>query len=170
MPMAAEVAKVTRQGAIPFAWIADFNVGADAMESSPILETLNVVVLRPSNTNVTCHQGSGTLIGYVICSRSALLLLRLEAVPEVPWAPRDGLRMKVRRDAKDIQVVKYAKPISMGRAQEQATLQPEDITWEEALRRGREETRQVNLRGSDGLEVQRQAAAKAGSLEPHRRG
>ncbi len=67
-PMAAGIARITQHGLIPFVWIADFTRPPAELEAHPVISGLKAVVVKPRGGSITCHQGRGTLIDFVVCS------------------------------------------------------------------------------------------------------
>ena len=53
---AAAVARIMRNGAIPFLWLADFNASPSELDQPEFLDPLNACVLRPG-ADATCHVG-----------------------------------------------------------------------------------------------------------------
>ncbi len=131
-----------------------------------MLESLNAVILRPDGATVTCHQGRGSLIDYVICSRSAVPFLQLQAVTGVPWTPHDGLLLRIRRDAKEVTINKRIRPRPMNKArQTEDGVQRRELSWEEAQRKAESQVGSMDLGRRADLQPQLAASERLGYLD-----
>ncbi len=92
-----QVALATGHGRSPFILLADFNVPPDVLEQDEALAALDAVVMRPEGGSISCHQGAGTLIDYIIVSRAAVPLVQVRLDRKVPWGPHDALRLRIKR-------------------------------------------------------------------------
>ncbi len=165
MPHISAVAQATLQGRIPFIWLGDFNTTAEAMEVEPALAALDAVVVRPGGGRISCHQGAGSLIDFAIVSRHALPLVELDLVPDVPWSPHDGLRLRIRKCVKAITVKKLAKPLRYDHEEVQLVAdEPWEIPWPEAKRIAQDELKHINLETDDALVHQRCLMNDLGAL------
>ncbi len=89
----------------------DFNITADAMEASGILEAIGMTLIRPSNATVTCHMGKGSLIDYALITTKYLpMVLSVMTDEAVPWAPHTGLRVRLRLKCKHIVTKEVRRP------------------------------------------------------------
>ena len=66
-PLATSVAQITRNGKVPFVWLADFNAPPDELKDPDWLDRLDACVIRP-DSQITCHVGSGSLIDFAVVS------------------------------------------------------------------------------------------------------
>ena len=71
-----DVCEITRCGSIPFFLLADFNATAEDIYASGLLESLDARIILPEGGGVTCHQGNGSLIDYMIVSNKLQPYLR----------------------------------------------------------------------------------------------
>ena len=62
------MATITRNGSLPFVWLAGFNENPIALRQEPCCDWLAAEVIVPDK-QITCHMGSGSLIDYGVCSR-----------------------------------------------------------------------------------------------------
>ncbi len=162
----SEVAKVTLQGRIPFVWLADFNAPADALEAEPGVAALDAVVVRPSGGRISCHQGAGSLIDFAIVSRRILPLIDLSLVPEVPWSPHDGLRLRIRKNTRQFKVKKLARPLGYDHEHLEAIAgEPWALPWETAKRMAAQELAHVDLTKEEVLKEQRGLMRDLGCLD-----
>ena len=84
--MATAIARITRNGTLPFIWLADFNAPPCQLRDGPWLARLDACVIVP-DVQITCHAGSGSLIDYCVCSRVLIpYIVSFESVGDVPWA------------------------------------------------------------------------------------
>ncbi len=165
MQHVSAVAQATLQGRIPFIWLGDFNTTAEAMEAEPALAALDAVVVRPGGGSVSCHQGAGSLIDFTIISRHALPLIDLDLVPDVPWAPHDGLRLRIRKYVKAITVKKLVKPRRYDHEEvELAAEVPWEISWPDAKRVAQDELGHIDLETDEALVHQRSLMHDLGAL------
>ncbi len=159
------VAQATLQGRIPFIWLGDFNTTAEAMEAEPALAALDAVVVRPGGGSISCHQGAGSLIDFAIISRHALPLVDLDLVPDVPWSPHDGLRLRIRKYVKAITIRKLAKPRRYDHDEvELVAGVPWEVPWPEAKRIAQSELNHINLETDEALVQQRSLMHDLGAL------
>ena len=72
---------------------------------------LDAEIMTPTNTDVTCLQGKGTLIDYAVVSRKMKPYVQeVKADFAVPWAPHVALRVKVIANANKVTVKTLVKP------------------------------------------------------------
>ena len=65
--------------------IGNYNITADDLEASGMLDALGLTVIRPANTEVTRTMGNGSLIDYApVTTRSVAEVESVEAVTTVP--------------------------------------------------------------------------------------
>ena len=113
-----QVAEITRNGAQHFSLLADFNVAPKDIIESDLLETLDAVVVTPSGGSITCHQGRGSLIDFMIISRKLEPYIKaFEIVTDVPWSPHDGLLLRLDADCKTVRVRSFRKPKHFNRVE-----------------------------------------------------
>ncbi len=166
LPLLAQVAKATMNGKIPFVWLADFNVPPEALENEPALTALDAVVLRPTGGAISCHQGAGSLIDFAIASRRALPLLDLSLIPAVPWSPHEGLRLRIRKNTRDITVKKLVKPLPFDhRELQEERKEPWDLSWRRAKEDAASELGHINFLDDDILREQKNLVADVGGLD-----
>ena len=70
--------------------------------------------MAPSNTDITCHQGKGSLIDFMVISNNLAPYVRsFEADVFAPWGTHDGLRLELfKRPGKVmVRVADTPKPI-----------------------------------------------------------
>ena len=97
-----DLARVTVNGAVPFVYAADWNCSPQEVEESGWPAQLGAEVLCPSNVEATCimgEQDKGTMIDFVLVSRSLRPLLKVTALSDVPWSPYVGLHLAIQRAA-----------------------------------------------------------------------
>ena len=59
-------------------------------------------VMAPSNTDITCHQGNGSLIDFIVISNNlAPYVHSFEADAFAPWGTHDGLRLELYTKGKE---------------------------------------------------------------------
>ena len=120
----------------------DFNIAADELEASGLLDALGLTLVRPEGVDITCTSGKGAMLDYVlVTTRFATAVVSVKAVQSVPWGPHYGIRVMYRTDTADImapEVVrppKLEKPVDtlrrLGWVEENPNKEP-TMTWEEA--------------------------------------
>ena len=95
------------------------------------LAKLDAQILKPSNTEVTCHAGSGSLIDYAVVSNSLEpYVVSLTSVTDVPWGPHDGLRLVLKADPRQVKIRTLDKPKSFATLGEETRVPR--TTWSQA--------------------------------------
>ena len=160
---AAAVARVTRNGRLPFIWLADFNHDPKHVQEEPWLEQLDACVMVP-DTEVTCHAGSGSLIDFGIVSRClAPYVVRFASVPDVPWGPHDGIRMRLRRSPRAVMIRTLRRPRSLTDAAKSVDGgERAELQWDEAWTTAQRSLRRKASRDVCVASAQQQAAAAMG--------
>ena len=91
------VATITRNGSLPFIWLADFNDALGTLRQEPWHDWLAAEVIVPDK-HITCHMGSGSVIDFGIASRCLTpCIAEFAVITDVPWGPHDGLRLRLHR-------------------------------------------------------------------------
>ena len=104
-----QAAEITRNGASPFMILADWNVVPAALEEDELLNMMDAEAIRPAA--ITCHQGAGRTIDYVVISRKlAPHLQSIEVITEVPWSPHDGLKVRLNADPLSFMTSSFRRP------------------------------------------------------------
>ncbi len=161
--LAAAVARATRNGQLPFVWLADFNASPSELEEAEWLGRLDAHVIRP-DASITCHQGRGSIIDFGICSRCLLPYVgQFQTVLEVPWKPHDGLRLTLRRSPRAVMVRTFVRPRPLKDASAVADGgAPLELDWQDALALARKNAHQGTARWSKTAQAQRRAAEAMG--------
>lgn len=161
--LAAAVARITRNGKLPFIWLTDFNASPTELEEAEWLDQLDAKVIRP-DASLTCHQGGGSLIDYGILSRCLIPYIeQFVAVAEVPWGPHDGLRLRINRNPRAVMVRSIVRPRALAEAQSIAGRgPPADLCWATAISLAQPEAKVEFKRESDTTKAQRRAANSMG--------
>ncbi len=166
LPLLGHIAKATLQGVVPFVWICDFNTHPEVLEADPAVAAMEAVVLRPSGGAVSCHQGTGTLIDCAVVSKKVLPLVELSLVREVPWGPHDGLKLRIKKNVREVLARRMVRPLPFDHPSLQATAgEPWDMPWTEAKQEAERELRDVQLATSETLKDQRELMNDIGVLE-----
>ena len=64
---------MTRQfSTTPFLLVGDWNITPEELEATSFLRDLNAQILTPEGAAITCRQGAGTLIDFMVVSKSLL--------------------------------------------------------------------------------------------------
>ena len=125
-----EVAIVTRNGSIPFVLGADFNKSPQQVEAAAETRLLRAVVMTPTNAEVTCHQGKGSMIDFFLVSDVLAQMVDSVLVArdvEPPWGPHDGLVLTLDKKAIDIKVRELVVP---DRLPERPEKPSEEAKWD----------------------------------------
>ena len=102
-----EVARITRNGALPFLLVGDFNDVRGVVEASGWLQQTFSTVIGP--TAATCT--SGRCIDYVIASNSILPIVHSVKIDwSIPFSPHAALRITISRDTAKLRELKVVKP------------------------------------------------------------
>eukprot|EP00959_Pyramimonas_sp_CCMP1952_P160236 3351513-Pyramimonas_sp.AAC.1 len=76
--------------------LGDFNISPQNVVRSGIQDRLHGIVITAGDT-ATCNVGTGTVIDYVLCSKSAApFIVSVTPVLAVPWKPHIGLEVTLR--------------------------------------------------------------------------
>ncbi len=146
--------------------LCDFNVPPGILEDEAALKALNAAVLRPRGGSVSCHQGKGTLIDYAVVSKRVLPIVELALDRDVPWGPHDGLRLRIRKNVRNVMVRKLVKPRPYDqREHDLVTREPWHLPWEEAIEAARKELKDVDLSTNAALQHQRELVKQVGGGE-----
>ena len=96
----------------------DWNITADDLEASGVLEGLGLEIVRPTNGEYTCTASKkGTLIDYVVITQGFRSFIgSCEVVREVPCATHLGVRTTLVPNPADIEVQTLRKPRSLENA------------------------------------------------------
>ena len=155
----ARIAEDTRAGAVPFLWAADFNADMDEVMADPGMQLLDAIALEPDGGEVSCHQGRGALIDFVIVSRAVAPYVRATFVNDAPWAPHSGISIKVRRDPRAVMQNILTKPAKrrprLPKVRDGAA--HDGIPWQEALRAAEDRAEK-----EPGMECQKKVASLLG--------
>ena len=157
------IARVSRNGQLPFVWVADFNAHPTVLEESNWLARLDAAVVRP-DADITCHQGSGSLIDYAVCSKSLVpYITSLATISDVPWKPHDGLRMRLRRNPKAVMVRSLIRPRKLSSAGVIPDRGPSfQMSWEDAVATARRDLQGASAQTSEDVRAQCSAAQAMG--------
>ena len=91
--------------------LADWNCPPSELRQQQWLQQLQAVVLEPRNATPTCWTSEeGSLIDYAVVSERLLPLLDLTSDGRVPWAPHEGLRLRVRHRIERWRVLRLRRP------------------------------------------------------------
>ena len=132
-PLAEAVARISRNGSLPFIWLADFNTPPEELQRAGWLEKLKARIMKP-DAEITCHAGHGSLIDYAIVS-CCLAPYVEECTSEtcVPWGPHDGVRLRMRRSPRAVMVRSLHRPQSLAKAtQANDRTEPVTLSWHDA--------------------------------------
>ena len=92
--MFAEIARVTRNGLIPFVAMGDYNEDYKELAANPWLAALGATIVLPPPGSVTCHQSDeGSPLDFGIASIGVAPLLHLEVIDEVPFGPHSAVKL-----------------------------------------------------------------------------
>ena len=96
----------------------DWNISADTLEASGILEGLGLEIVRPTNGEFTCTSGKeGSLIDYLIITQGyRSFIASCGIVREVPCGTHFGVRTTLVPNPADIVVQTLPKPKSLEQA------------------------------------------------------
>ena len=98
----------------PVFGFGDFNVPAEALRASGILEGLGLEIIAPSNGEATCLAGKGSVIDYVVGTKGFKdLVFSCEVVRSVPCATHIGARTTFVPDASDVFITSLRQPRSL---------------------------------------------------------
>ncbi|CAK0828547.1 unnamed protein product, partial [Prorocentrum cordatum] len=79
----------------PWLVMGDWNMHPSEWSKTTWLEKLDALVIIPSNGEVACNRGRGTLVDYAIAKRGISSTMKLSIVPEVPWKTHAGMVLEV---------------------------------------------------------------------------
>ena len=89
--------------------------------------------MSPTNTNITCHQGKGSLIDYMVISNDlAPYVHSFEADPAVPWGTHDGLRLELGKIPAEVMVNVWDRPKPLPMKPCPGEDFNEEYSWEQA--------------------------------------
>ena len=92
--------------------MGDFNIPAETLEGSGILDAMNLTLIRVGDGMNTCSMGSGSQIDYALVTSAFVpAIVSVNAVRTVPWCPHCGLRATFRTNTAQIRVPEIVSPL-----------------------------------------------------------
>ena len=167
---AAAVARIIRNGTLPFVRLADFNTEPATLRAESWLDRLRAQVIVP-DTAITCHQGGGSMIDYGICLECLVLYIKkFTAVTAVPWGPHDWLRLTLRKSPREVMVRTFARPRNLSQTTRLVGRgDPKKLDWEAAiaLARQRAAVKQIHISPEEPaqLEADKQMGVETSSAD-----
>ena len=117
--MLLEIAAATNGGRRLVIAMGDFNITANELETSGVLRSLGLTLIRADNTDITCTAGKGSCIDYaLVTSNYTEAIVSLKADKRVPWGPHFGLRIKFKTMIRHMKVPDVVRPRTIEKALE----------------------------------------------------
>lgn len=135
----ARIASDTQGEKLGFVWVSDFNTPIDIIIENPAFQELNAMVIKPSGASVSCVQGKGSVIDYVIASRTVAPCLSTRCETDAPWGTHLGIRISIKRDPLAITRKVLTQPAWKLKPITDDMKGVQGMSWEEAVRQAKDE-------------------------------
>ena len=105
------ISRAADGGKQPVFGFGDFNIPAEVLRGSGILEALGLEIIIPANGESTCLSGKGSVIDYIVCTKGwGHFVQSCEVVRSVPCGTHVGVRTTFVPDVEDVVVASLRKP------------------------------------------------------------
>ena len=105
------ISTATNHGRTPVFAFGDFNIPAETLRASGLLEALGLDIIVPADAQHTCTAGKGSTIDYVVCTKGwGQLVHSCEVVRNVPCGTHLGVRTTFVNNAADVIITTLRKP------------------------------------------------------------